>query len=110
MLSPAAPPSSRGGGGEMITLRPYPRAPAGASLIAKHLPPRAGAFACPLSAPPVTLGAVAESISETEVPQKPPAPPVPPPARTPVRAPTTVSDRIAAWIQHPSVPHMQTIV
>ena len=53
---------------------------------------------------------MAQPISETEVPQKPPASPVPPSARTPAGAPGTVSDRIAAWLQHPSLPHMQTIV
>ena len=53
---------------------------------------------------------MAQPISETEIPQKPPAPPVPPSARTPAGAPGTVSDRIAAWLQHPSLPHMQTIV
>jgi hypothetical protein len=53
---------------------------------------------------------VVEPIPETEIPQKPPAPPVPPSARTPAGAPGTVSDRIAAWLQHPSLPHMQTVV
>ncbi len=56
----------------------------------------------PLVPPPhllLLLETVAEPIPETEVPQPPPPPVVPP-----------EPGGIGAWLQHPSLPHMQTIV